>query len=212
MAEQDEDIQRMEQEAQAKLSRQRQVALLGNIPTTIKILVVVGVIVLVYSNLIPNMTSTAKMLITIAAFVFLILSTGIEPEPRMLTEQEILVLANKQMKYKQKHPLSGDVAQVPQGEIKWLPECTAMWREWGSPSVWLWIHACNIYNHATGRMYHRVVIQEPYFGDIRRIATSEEGFTGKEYIPQVWITTSDFKKKLYAAEIIEDMKEERRGG
>lgn len=196
MAYQDPEHQAMVEEVEKRTSRADAVSPIAQQPTVIKIILIVILVGLFYFSDIIQMERTTKLLISAVIVIAFFMLTTDNTHTRLLSEQEVVAIANKQLVYKQMHSLWADTRQIRKDARIFVSPFGVLHRkEWGGEPYY-WERGFTVKAHDGTEEWEGSIRNDPYTGMCYGIVERREGFTGREEPEKEFILGKNIRNEL----------------
>lgn len=199
MAITDEEQEALVKKVEERQSRNTVLQPVRNIPQTIQLIVFAAIAGIFFFESKLNLTNVHKMLIILVGAIIWF-AVGSQPVSQgLLPEQEIVAIANAQMKFKIKHGLHTGYKQIndPNAIIRVHLQGKLVRDEWGGKFLY-WEHGMSIIprDHTDEEQYS--ILNDPYTGMCLGVIDRPEGYSGREDPDKVPILSPEFKKYIAA--------------
>jgi hypothetical protein len=199
MAVTDEEMEALAKKVEDRQSRNSVLQPVQNIPHVIKIIIVGAFAAIIYFDNVFNLTKVQKLLVVIVGMIAFFAVGSVPTERGLIPEQEIVAMANNQLKFKQKHGLHAGYRQVndPNAIIRIHLQGKLQRDEWAGKFIY-WEHGMSIASRDGTEELHYSILNEPYTGMCLGIIDRPEGYSGREDPDKVPIISSSFKNMIAA--------------
>jgi hypothetical protein len=197
MAVSDEEMEALVKKVEDRQARNTFIQPVQNIPDTIKLILFIGIAALFYFQSKLNLTNVQKLLIVLVIGIIWF-AVGSKPvSAGLLPEQDIVAMANSQMKFKQKHGLHAGYKQIndPNAIIRIHLQGNLVRDEWGGKFLY-WEHGMSIVSRDGTEELQYSIKSDPYTGMCLGVIDRPEGYTGREEPDKVPILPSKFRNEI----------------
>jgi len=197
MAQQDETVTKLADDAEAKRKQDEVVRPAQDMPLVAKLLIVwVGAYVLFFTQIFP--WSQLVRFIIFMALMFLVFFVSSQSfSSGELPEEQIAAIAYKRLVFFQQHKF-GDGARLPPGRIRLNPVGVPQFESWDSDKIKWWNHSFTIQSQVGSEVFKGIIRTHAVTGLSRGILRTDGEFTGIEEPNIKFVGKEDLAKTKWA--------------
>lgn len=197
MAQTDEEIKKLAEEAESQRKTDQTTQPINDIPIVVKLIIVwVASYILFFTDMLP-WSNTIKFLVLMAIMAIVFIVTSTASARGELPEEKIAAIAYHRLLFFQTHKF-GDNTRLPSGRIVMNPVGVPQFESWDSDKIKWWNHSFAIYSQVGSEVFRGIVRTHPLSGLSRGIVKIDSSFTGTEEPNLKFVGKEDLARTKWA--------------